>query len=298
HRYFADRDMERRAFYDADGDLLVLPELGALTIMTELGALDVAPGQLALLPRGLLFAVHLHGTRARGYVAEAFCRPRRLPHRGPIAPNGPAAARHFRAPGAWFEDKLAPDFRVVAKLGGRLHEASQDHSPFDVVAWHGNHAPLAYDLDDFSPLGAVRWDHADPSVGTVLTAPLDETGAHTLDLLAFAPRWDATEGTFRPPFFHRTAVTEINGVVSERHAVPPFVPGCCFITPSLTAHGVSGRAVERAREASDAPAHLGATGLWFQFETALPISLTPWAEAARLSDWPATWGSQRSYFSR
>jgi homogentisate 1,2-dioxygenase len=302
HRYFADRDMERRALYDADGDLLLVPELGALTVMTELGPLEVAPGQIALLPRGLLFAVHLHGAQARGYVAEAYGRSFQLPERGPIGANGLADARHFRAPTAWFEDKLAPDFRVVAKLGGRLHEAGQDHSPFDVVAWHGNHAPLVYDLDDFAPVGAVRFDHADPSVGTVVSAPLDEAGVATLDLIVFAPRWDPTEGTFRPPFFHRNAVTEINGIVREAQAAPPFVPGCCFITPSLTAHGVSGRAVERARGLDDAeadrPVRLGTTGLWFQLESALPLSLTPWAEAARLPDWPATWGSHRSYFRR
>src|SRR5262249_5601453 len=183
HRYAADRDMERRAFYDADGDLLLLPELGALTLMTELGPLDVAPGQIALLPRGIAFSVFLHGAVARGYVAETHGRSFRLPERGPIGANGLANARHFRAPAAWYEDKLAPDFRVVGKLGGRLHETSQDHSPFDVVAWHGDHVPFVYDLDDFSPLGAVRFDHPDPSVFTVLSAPMDEPGTNTLDLI-------------------------------------------------------------------------------------------------------------------
>ncbi len=300
HRYAADRDMERRAFYDADGDLLILPEVGALTALTELGPLDVAPGQIALLPRGIAFSIFLHGRVARGYVAETYGRGFHLPERGPIGANGLADPRHFRAPPAWYEDKLAPDFRIVAKLGGRLHEASQDHSPFDVVAWHGNHVPFVYDLDDFSPVGAVRFDHADPSVFTVLTAPMDEPGANTLDLIVFPPRWDVTEGTFRPPFFHRNATTEVNGIVRE--AAPPdspFQPGCCYITPSFTAHGVSGRAVARIRAQADAeadrPARMG-TGLWFQLECALPFALTPWAEDERLPDWPATWGSHPSYF--
>jgi homogentisate 1,2-dioxygenase len=300
HRYACDRDMERRAFANADGDLLLVPELGALTVMTELGPLEVAPGDLAILPRGILFAVHLDGSVARGYLAEAFGRHFRLPERGPIGANALADPRHFRAPAAWHEDKLAPDFRIVTKLGGRLHQASQDHSPFDVVAWHGNYTPYAYHLDDFSPVGNTRFDHGDPSVYTVVSAPLDEPGAHTLDLVVFPPRWDATTGTFRPPFFHRNAVTEVNGIVRESPPEgSPFRPGCCFLTPPFTAHGPSGRAVERERGLSDVdadrPVRLGES-LWFQLESALPIALTPWSEEECLPEWPATWGSHRSYF--
>jgi homogentisate 1,2-dioxygenase len=195
---------------------------------------------------------------------------------------------------------LSPDFRVVAKLGGRLYQASQDHSPFDVVAWHGNHLPWRYDLADFSPVGSVRFDHPDPSLYTVLSAPLDEAGVHTLDLIVFAPRWDVSEGTFRPPYFHRNPISEINGIVRESSpAGSPFQPGCCFLTPSLTAHGPGGRAVERVRSLDDATADGPAPpgqGLWFQLESALPLSLTPWAEDHRLPGWPATWGSHRSYF--
>jgi homogentisate 1,2-dioxygenase len=219
-----------------------------------------------------------------------------------VGANGLADARHFRAPAAFYEDKLAPDFRVVGKLGGQLHEASQDHSPFDVVAWQGNYVPTRYDLADFSPVGSVRFDHPDPSIYTVLSAPLDEQGANSLDLIVFAPRWDVSLGTFRPPYFHRNPVSEVNGIIRES-APPesPFQPGCCFVTPALTAHGPSARAVERARAATDAEADapsLPGNSLWFQFETALPLSLTPWAEENRIEDWPATWGSHRSYFQR
>ena len=300
HLYSANRDMDRRAFYDADGDLLLVPELGAVTVLTELGPLEVAPGQIAVLPRGLVFSVLLAGPFARGYVGEAYGRHFQLPERGPVGANGLADARHFRAPAAWYEDRLAPDFRIVAKLGGRLHEASQDHSPFDVVAWHGNHLPFRYDLADFSPVGSVHFDHPDPSIYTVLSAPLDEQGANTLDLIVFAPRWDVSEGTFRPPYFHRNPVSEVNGIIRESSPPgSPFQPGCCFVTPSLTAHGPSGRAVERVRSLSDTDADKPVppgNSLWFQFETALPLSLTPWAEENRIKDWPATWGSHRSHF--
>jgi homogentisate 1,2-dioxygenase len=302
HLYAANRDMDRRAFYDADGDLLIIPEQGGLTLLTEVGPLEVAPGQIAMIPRGVVFSVLLGDAFARGYVGEAFGHRFQLPERGPIGANGLADARHFRAPAAWFEDRLVPDFRIVAKLGGRLHQASQDHSPFDVVAWHGNHVPFRYDLADFSPLGAARFDHPDPSIHTVLTAPLDEPGFHTLDLIVFAPRWEVSTGTFRPPYFHRNPVSEVNGIVREAAAPgSPFQPGCCFLTPALTPHGPSGRAVERARAMTDAEADRPAppppgAGLWFQLESALPLSLTPWAESQRLPDWAATWGSHRSHF--
>ncbi len=296
HLYHADRDMERRAFHDADGDLLIIPELGELTIMTELGPLRAGPGQVVLLPRGVIFSVFLHGPSARGFVGEAFGRPFGLPERGPVGANGLADPRHFRAPSAWYEDKLAPDFRIAVKLGGELLESSQDHSPYDVVAWHGNHVPFVYDFNDFSPIGNVLHDHIDPSAHTVLSAPLDEQGAHTLDLVAFIPRWDPTANTFRPPYFHRNVTTEINGVIRE--AAPPsspFQPGTCFVTPSFTAHGVGGQTAARALAGTDAPGAPG-TSLWFQFESALPFVLTPWAQEHRLAGWPASWSSVRSSF--
>ena len=252
----------RRAFYNADGDLLIVPEVGGLTLATEHGPLELVPGHIAVIPRGVVFSVLLHTKHARGYVAEAFGRHFRLPERGPIGANGLADPRHFRAPAAWYEERLAPDYRVVGKLGGHLHEASQDHSPFDVAGWHGNYAPWTYDLDAFSAVGNTRFDHGDPSVYTVLSAPLDEQGTHTLDFVVFPTRWDVTTNTFRPPFFHRNPIAEINGIVRESSpAGSPFQPGCVFITPSLTPHGVSGRAVERSRQVdateADRPVALG-----------------------------------------
>ena len=293
HRYAANRDMERRALVNADGDLLLVPEHGALTLMTELGPLAVAPGEIALVPSGVAFSILLHGGEARGTVAEAFGGPFRLPERGPAGANGLADARHFRAPAAFYEDRLAPDFRIVTKMGGVLYQASQDHSPFDVVAWHGNHVPYVYDLADFSPLGSVRFDHPDPSIFTVLSAP-------GLDFIVFAPRWEVAEHTFRPPFFHRSVISEVNGIIRERaHPGSPFQPGLLFLTPALTPHGTGGSSVERILAQSDADADRPTPpgdGLWYQFEAALPMSLTPWAESARLASWAATWSSHRGHF--
>ena len=259
----------------------------------------------AVIPRGLRVSVALHGAEARGYVAEVFGRAFELPERGPVGANGLTEARHFRAPAARAEDRLSPGYRVTAKLGGELYEATQDFSPHDVVAWHGNHCPYVYDLGLFSPVGNARFDHPDPSIHTVLSAPLDEVGAHSLDLVIFPPRWDPTEGTFRPPYFHRNVTTEFNGIIREAPAPgSPFVPGCYFLTPGMTAHGPSAPSVERALalpdDVADRPQRYGEAGaLWFQFETALPLSLTPWAERApnRIADWHDVWGAYRKHFT-
>jgi len=301
HVYAANRGMEDRCFGNADGDLLILPEQGALTLLTELGPLEVAPGQVALVPRGIRFSVLVSVGGARGYVAESFGRPFGLPDRGPVGANGLADARHFRAPSAWHEDRVSLGYRVTAKLAGRLFESTQDHSPFDVAAWQGNHVPTVYDLDAFSPVGNARFDHGDPSIHTVLSAPMDEQGAHTLDLVAFVARWDVTEHTFRPPYFHRNVTTELNGIVRDA-VVPgsPFVPGCFFLTPSLVPHGVVAASVERhlAEAAAESPRRSSESSLWFQFETALPFVPTPWARDAahRIADWPLVWGAYRKHF--
>jgi homogentisate 1,2-dioxygenase len=304
HLYAANRNMEDRAFYDADGDLLILPELGALTLQTELGVLEVKPGELALVPRGLRFTVALAGSAARGYVAEVFGRRFALPELGPLGSNGLADARHFRAPAAWPEDRLAPGYRVSAKIGGALYQATQDYSPYDVVAWHGNHCPYVFDLALFTPAGYTRVDHPDPSIHTVVSAPMDEQGAHSLDLVIFPPRWDMTEHTFRLPYFHRNATTEINGIIAEVATQGAmFAPGCVFVTPSMTPHGVVASTVERhlaeRPDRAERPHRFSDHALWFQFETALPLVLTPWARDAshRHADWRSRWGVYKPLFS-
>ena len=302
HVYAANRSMERRSFGNADGDLLIVPQSGALVLRTEMGILEIEPGEIAVVPRGIKFSVLLASHHARGWVGEVYGRHFELLERGPVGANGLADARHFRAPTAWFEDRLDAGHRLTHKLGGALFEATVDHSPYDVVAWHGNYTPYAYDLSHFAPASNVRVDHIDPSAYIVLTAPLDEQGSDSLDFVIFPPRWDPTEHTFRPPFFHRNAITEFNGIVSENERETPFVAGTYYLTPPMTPHGVVGRGVERAiamsDEQADKPLRLGDSSLWFQFETALPISLSSWAEntPGRASGWPEIWGRYRKYY--
>lgn len=301
HLYAANRSMDHRAFSNSDGDLLIIPQEGPLTLLTELGVLEVPPGKIAIVPRGIRFSVLLAEGFARGYVAEIYGRHFELPARGPVGANGLTDARHFVAPSAWYEDRVDPGYRLANKFAGRLYEAKQDYSPYDVVGWHGDYTPYVYDLLDFSPVSNARFDHPDPSIFTVLSCPLDEQGASALDFVFFPPRWDVGEDTFRPPFFHRNATTEINGIIKDPSGDrPPFYAGGCFITPAMTPHGIRNHVVHRIFRSNkeDKPRRTTEDSMWFQFESALPISLTRWAAntRSRLDDWTDMWGTYRTFF--
>ncbi len=289
HMYAANADMGDRSFSSQDGDLLLVPQSGTLDVRTELGWLRVAPGACAVIPRGLKFAVGLPDGQGRGWMCEAYGRRFRLPERGPIGSNGLADARHFLAPVASYEDRLCPDgFQIVTKLGGRLFAGVQEHSPFDVVAWHGVHVPFSYDLSLFSPMGAVKFDHPDPSILTVLTSPLDDHGRALVDFVVFPGRWDVLEHSFRPPFMHRNAASEINGVVLTPSPSHGYDPGCTFLTPLLTAHGVSTATYDAvwgmSAENAEGPRRLPDESLWIMFESALPFEPSAWAKASPLVD--------------
>ncbi len=288
HLYAANADMADRAFSNADGDLLIVPQSGTLDLKTELGWLRVPPGSIALIPRAMKFAVGLPDGGARGWIAEVFGTRFRLPERGPIGSNGLADARHFLAPTAWYEDRLCPGgFEIVHKLGGTVYAAMQEHSPFDVVAWHGTHAPFVYDLTFFNAMGSVTFDHVDPSIHTVLTAPLDDHGRAVCDFVVFRGRWDVAEHSFRPPFMHRNAASEINGVVKNVGG-GDYAPGCTFVSPLLTAHGIATKSYDEVLDMPDdvheGPRRLSDDSLWIMFESALPFRRTAWARETPLVD--------------
>jgi homogentisate 1,2-dioxygenase len=289
HLYAANADMADRAFSSADGDILIVPQSGVLDVRTELGFLRVAPGSILVIPRAIKFAIGIPDKSARGWMLEVHGSRLRLPERGPIGSNGLADARHFLAPVASWEDRLCPNgFELVHKLGGRLFTATQEHSPFDVVAWHGVHAPCTYDLMNFNAMGSVTFDHQDPSIHTVLTAPLDDHGRAIVDFVCFRGRWDALDHSFRPPFMHRNAASEINGVVSVASPGGGYAPGCTFLSPLLTAHGISTAGYEN--ELTQTPEkHEGARripdeSLWIMFESAMPFRPTAWARQAPTLD--------------
>jgi homogentisate 1,2-dioxygenase len=287
HAYAANRDMLDRAFANVDGDLLIVPQEGTLECRTELGWLRAEPGTVLIIPRALKFALGLAEGKGRGFVLEVFGRRFRLPERGPIGSNGLADARHFLAPAASFEDRICPNgFQIVTKVGGNLFSTTQEHSPFDVVAWHGNHAAFSYDLSLFNAMGSVTFDHPDPSILTVLTSPLDDHGRAVADFVVFPGRWNVVEHSFRPPFMHRNAASEVNMVIKNPEPGGDYPPGCIFVSPILTSHGVSTRTYDRLLDspANDEPERIPDASLWVMFESALPFRTTEWARQTPLLD--------------
>ncbi|MGO4421127.1 homogentisate 1,2-dioxygenase, partial [Streptomyces sp. MCAF7] len=253
HLYAANAPMVDRVFGDADGELLIVPQEGGLLLHTEFGRLRAEPGHMALVPRGVRFRVEPLDPVVRGYVCENHGRPFVLPDLGPIGANGLAGARDFLAPAAAYEDIDGP-VEVVNKFCGNLWSATYDHSPLDVVAWHGNHVPYVYDLRRFNVLGSISYDHPDPSIFTVLTSPSDTPGLANVDFVVFAPRWLVGEDTFRPPYFHRNVMSEYMGLIEGAYDAKTagkggFVPGGGSLHNMMSAHGPDHETFERASSA-------------------------------------------------
>ncbi|MFD5145141.1 homogentisate 1,2-dioxygenase [Streptomyces sp. NPDC058401] len=280
HLYSANASMTDRVFSDSDGELLIVPERGGLLLRTEFGLLSARPGEMALIPRGVRFRVELQEESARGYVCENYGRPFELPDLGPIGANGLAAARDFRAPVASYEDHERPT-EVVNKFCGNLWTATYDHSPLDVVAWHGTHVPYVYDLRSFNVLGSISYDHPDPSIFTVLTSPSDTAGLAGVDFVVFAPRWLVGEDTFRPPYFHRNVMSEYMGLIDGAYDAKAegFVPGGGSLHNMMSAHGPDRETFDRASAAELKPQKID-DGLAFMFETRWPITATAQAAGA------------------
>ena len=268
HLYCANRSMQGRYFYNADGELLIVPQQGRLRIRTELGVVEVEPLEIAVVPRGVRFLVELPDGEARGYVAENFGALLHLPDLGPIGANGLAHARDFLTPVAAYED-LDGDFALIAKFQGALWSASIDHSPLDVVGWHGNYAPYKYDLRRFNTIGSIAVDHPDPSIFTVLTSASDTPGTANMDFAIFPPRWLVAEHTFRPPYFHRNVASEFMGLIDGAYDAKQggFVPGGSSLHNCMSGHGPDAASFEKASTANvSRPDHIVGT-MAFMFET-------------------------------
>ena len=282
HVYTANASMTDRFFYSADGELLLVPQLGGLRLHTELGILDTAPGEICVLPRGLKFRVELLDDAARGYICENYGPQFRLPELGPIGANGLANPRDFLAPVAAFEDREG-SFQIVSKFLGHLWVAEIDHSPLDVVAWHGNYVPYKYDLANFNCINSVSFDHPDPSIYTVMTSPTPTPGIANVDFAIFPPRWLVAERTFRPPWFHRNMMNEFMGLVFGQYDAKAegFVPGGASLHNCMAGHGPDAETYERAIAAELKPQRLADT-LAFMFETQMVIRPTKFALEARI----------------
>ena len=284
HLYAANVSMAERFFYDADGELLIVPQSGRVRFATELGTIDAGPLEIVVIPRGLRFRVELLDARARGYICENFGAYFRLPDRGPIGANGLANPRDFRTPVARYEDRDGT-FELIAKFGGKLWRAPIDHSPLDVVAWHGNHAPYVYDLRTFNAIGSISYDHPDPSIFLVLQSLSDTPGTDTIDFVIFPPRILAAEHTFRPPWFHRNVASEFMGLIEGAYDAKAegFAPGGASLHNCMSGHGPDAESFEKASNADTSTVDRIRDTMAFMFETRCIIRPTRYAlESAQL----------------
>lgn len=276
HLYSFTKANPNRFLMNADGDYLFIPQTGQLTLATELGVLDVSPGEIAVIPRGIKFQIRASGA-CRGYIGENYGAPFRLPELGPIGANGLAHRRHFLTPVAAYEDREGA-FELIGKFGGELWSAELKHSPLDVVAWHGNYVPFKYDLKLFNTINTVSFDHPDPSIFTVLTSASDTPGVANVDFVIFPPRWMVAEHTFRPPYFHRNCMSEYMGLIEGEYDAKAegFVPGGGSLHGFYSAHGPDGETFEKASNADLVPRKIENT-MAFMFETRAPYLVTDFA---------------------
>ena len=298
--YAANRSMDRRFFYSADGELLIVPQSGPLSLATEFGLIRVEPQEIAVIPRGVRFRAELAAGEARGYVCENFGAPFKLPDLGPLGANGLAHPRDFQAPRPRYED-IGGDNELVAKFLGRLWVAPIDHSPLDVVAWHGNYTPYKYDLRRFNAYGSVSYDHPDPSLFLVLHSPSDTAGTSNIDFVIFPPRWLVMENTFRPPWFHRNVASEFMGLIHGAYDAKAsgFVPGGASLHNCMSGHGPDAETFDKASAADTTlPQRLTDT-MAFMFESRTLIRPTRGALHGRpplQRDYAACWrGLERRF---
>ena len=280
HVYAANTSMTDSFFYNADGELLIVPQLGSLRILTEMGIIDVEPQEICVIPRGIKFRVEVSGD-VRGYMLENYGAYLRLPDLGPIGANGLAYPRDFLIPEAWFEERTG-EFEVITKFQGNLWRGTYDHSPLNVVAWHGNYAPYKYDLRRFQCINTVTFDHPDPSIYTVLTSPGDTLGTANVDFAIFPPRWLVAEHTFRPPWFHRTFMNEYMGLIAgvyDANEGGGFIPGGSSLHNCMSGHGPDAETYTRSTQADLQPTRLEDT-MAFMFETRFVARPTAFAMSA------------------
>ena len=292
HLYAATASMSERVFSSSDGELLFVPQQGALRLNTEFGVIPLAPLQIAVIPRGVRFRVELLEGAARGYVCENYGAALRLPELGPIGANGLANPRDFEIPQAAFEDRQQST-QLIQKFQGRLWSTRLTHSPLDVVAWHGNLAPSASDLRRFNTLGTVSYDHPDPSIYTVLTSPSEITGTANCDFVIFPPRWMVAEDTFRPPWFHRNVMSEFMGLIQGAYDAKEgggFAPGGASLHNQMNGHGPDVASYHKAVNAKLGPQKITDT-MAFMFESRWVIRPTRWALETPLaqSDYDGVW---------
>ncbi|KAJ3914580.1 homogentisate 1,2-dioxygenase [Lentinula edodes] len=279
HMYLANTSMGRKAFCNADGDMLILPERGRLDIQTEFGRIMARPGELVVIQRGIKFKVKLPDGPSRGYIQEIYGSHYTLPELGPLGGHGLANPRDFESPLASFDLDQNHWDTFTFRVCGQMHSCSQEHTPFDVVAWHGNYVPYKYDMSKFVFVGSISKDHIDPSIFCVLTAKSKAPGVPLADFLIFSGRWDVGEGTFRPPYYHRNSSTEFMGMIYGEYGgrSDGFRPGGASFETGFCPHGVSYEEFQKATEAELRPTKVHENTLVFMFESSMMWTISDWA---------------------
>ncbi|XP_005091193.1 homogentisate 1,2-dioxygenase [Aplysia californica] len=297
--YTCNKPMENKCLYNSDGDFLIVPQEGTLFITTEMGKMNVAPNEICVIQRGIRFSIDVKGN-SRGYVLEVFSDHFVLPSLGPIGANGLANPRDFLSPVAWYEDREVREYTVISKYHGHLFSATQGHSPFDVAAWHGNYAPYKYDLSKFMVINCVAFDHADPSIFTVLTCPSLKPGVATADFVIFPPRWSVQENTFRPPYYHRNCMSEFMGLIYGNYEAKEdgFKPGGGSLHSMMTPHGPDYDCFEKASNAELGPQKIAEGTMAFMFESSFSMAVTEWANNTKVdSNYFQCWQPLKKHFN-
>ena len=236
---------------------------------------------------------------ARGYLCENYGAKFTLPYRGPIGANCLANPRDFKTPVAAFEDKEAP-CRLTVKWCGKFYACELDHSPLDVVAWHGNYAPYKYDLRTFAPIGALLFDHPDPSIFTVLTAPSGEEGTANVDFVIFPERWSVAEHSFPPALVSHEYHERVHGAYPRAvRSQGARLPAGRHVAAQLHAAAWTGRGIFRARLGGRAEPVKLANTLAFMFETRFPQHLTRYAAELETlqEDYSECWAGFKKRFN-
>ena len=289
------------AMYSSDGDLLLVPQGGKLYITTEFGRMTACEKEIAVIPRGIKFSVDTDGEGCRGWIAECYEGHFKIPDLGPIGSNGLANERDFETPVAAYSDVEGEQWTIYNRFQGKMFQYTQDHSPYDVVAWHGNYYPFRYDLNKFNTMGTISYDHPDPCIFTVLTVQTNDPGQAALDFVIFPPRWLVGENTFRPPYYHRNTMTEFMGNIAGTYDAKEkgFIPGASSLHSCMSGHGPEAEVFEKASNADLKPQFVGAGSLAFMFETCYMMKLTAHGDTQYVdTDYQSCWKSLPRLFKK
>eukprot|EP00111_Clytia_hemisphaerica_P024242 TCONS_00071463-protein len=279
HVYACNKSMANRCFCNSDGDFLIVVQQGSLLVTTEFGKMKVDQEEICVVQQGMRFSIDVDGP-SRGYILEVYDGHFEIPDLGPIGANGLANPRDFKTPQASYDENfMRPDgFEIIQKYQGYTFKATQDHTVFDVVAWHGNYTPYKYSLKDFCVINSVSFDHIDPSIFTVLTCQSNKPGVAIADFVIFPPRWSVQENTFRPPYYHRNCMSEYMGIIKGGYEAKAVTPGCSTLHSMMIPHGPASNVFEAASNATLKPERVAEGTMSFMFESSLGLALTEWGE--------------------